>query len=83
MTAIYVINKDDKVDKEYGQITLRNFTEQIVPNKQPVFEDKKFNLKHNQLILLKSRNVEYEIMGKSQKVFVIIMRIAGPKCATF
>jgi hypothetical protein len=35
------------------------------------------------MILLKARNVEYEVIAKSQKVFVFFMRIAGPRCETF
>ena len=38
-----------------------------------------FDLKNNQLIIMKSRKIEYEVRAKNQKVFLVFMRIGGPK----
>jgi hypothetical protein len=83
VTALWVINKDDKGDKEYGQIIVRNFKPPLAPGQPPQYEDTTFDLKHNQLIILKARLVEYRIEAKNQKVFVVGMRMGGGRSKTF
>ena len=61
----------------------RTFEPPTAPGEPIKYKDEKFDLRHNTLFILKSRNVEYEITAKSQKVFIMCMRIAGPKGPKF
>ena len=61
MTALVVINNDKYGDKEYGEIRIRKSRNQ--PS-EPETEVVKFNMRHNSLILLKSRVIDYEIVAK-------------------
>ena len=77
MTILVIINNDKYVDKEYGTIKLRK--SQIFSPSDPEREVTTFNLRHNCIILIKSRLIAYEIYAKKQKVFVFAMRVNGPK----
>jgi len=59
VTAFLIINEDKYVDKEYGQITIATIKD------NEVAEEKSFNLRHNSLILVKSRCAAYRIDAKS------------------
>ena len=74
VTAFLVIHEDKYVDKEYGTITVGS-------NSQNKDDEKTFNLRHNSLILVKSRLAAYKVQAKSQKVFVAAIKIGGPKMA--
>jgi len=80
LTAFLVINKDTKADSQYGQITLREMPQVVggTPGKS-----ESFSLRNNSLIMIKSRRVQYEIKANSQKVFVVCMKIAGPRAELF
>ena len=80
MTIIAIINNDKYGDKEYGKITVRR--SRNYPT-EPEPEEISFNLRHNSMLLLKSRLIDYQITAKKQKVFAVIMRIAGPKTGNY
>ena len=77
MTAFLVINKDTKGDKEYGTISLKSLDD------GPNATEHTFNLRNNSLVIMKSRCMAYQIKSNNQKVFVIAMRIGGPKTKDF
>jgi hypothetical protein len=77
ITAFLVIHADKYVDKEYGTITVASYQD----NKAS--EEKTFNLRHNCMILVKSRRCAYKVEAKSQKVFVAAIKIGGPKIGEF
>jgi hypothetical protein len=70
------LNKDSKADSQYGSIEVQ----EIPDGKTEPKNKKKFNLRHNSLIILKSRKISYEIKANTQKVFVVGMKIGGPRC---
>ena len=74
LTAFYIINKDDKPDKDYGTISLETDDGKKTQD---------FHLRNNSIIFIKSRLVRYKITSKNQKVFVFIMKIAGPRTPNF
>jgi hypothetical protein len=47
LTVIWVLNKDDKVDREYGQIKLRSFGPHPLPGQPAHFEETTYDLKNN------------------------------------
>lgn len=61
MTALVVINNDKYGDKEYGEIKIRKSRNTPSDPETEVF---KFNMRHNCIILLKSRLLDYEIIAK-------------------
>lgn len=65
MTALLIVNKDDKPDKEYGKIMIRTFKEPFVYGQPANVIQTDVPLKNNRLILLKARNVEYEIRANT------------------
>ena len=81
VTALLVINKDNKGDKEYGEINLRHRIRR--EGELTKWDESSFKLKHNQLLLMRARNVEYEIQAKKEKVFVVAMRMAGGRSAKY
>lgn len=76
LTGFLVINEEKYVDKEYGTITIQG----IKPNGE-ADEEKTFKLRNNSFIIIKSRIASYRVQTKSQKVFLGIMKIGGPKMA--
>ena len=79
MTAFVIINKDTKADREYGYIKLTPMDNSGAQSMEP----KQFNLRNNSFILIKSRCVKYEIHSNNQKVFVVSMKIGGPRTSKF
>lgn len=69
MTVFMVLNKDDKGDKEYGTITIKPING----------EEKTYHLRNNSMFIMKSRCVLYEVKANNQKVFLIGMKIGGPR----
>jgi len=73
VTILYVVNDDLKADAEYGELTLYHGKN----------EEVRLKLKHNQMVILKSRKVGYSIDAKNRKVFVMAMKVGGPKAEGF
>ena len=75
MTIFYIVNMDNKADKEYGTLFLKEDS--------PDSKEETFSLRNNCLVMIKSRLCGYKIEAKSQKVFVMMMKVGGPKGKTF
>ena len=57
ITVFFVINMDDKPDKEYGTITIKDASN--------IQNETTLNLRSNSIVLLKSRKALYSIQANS------------------
>lgn len=72
VTAMLFVNDDLAGDGEYGHVSLQG-----QENDKESTTD--VTMRCGRMVLLKARQTSYSIQAKNKKVFVIMMKIGGPK----
>ena len=72
VTMMYIFNSDKDVDRSYGKLSFFADKDGDQPGEE-IF------LRHNTLVIIKSRKLSYQITEVDSKVFVLTSKISGPQ----